>query len=35
VAAIIGRSEGSVKSLQHRALRSLKRLLERRAERGD
>jgi RNA polymerase sigma-70 factor (ECF subfamily) len=30
VAAIIGKSEGSVKSLQHRALRSLRRVLEKR-----
>ena len=30
VAEIIGKSEGSVKSLQHRALRTLRRLLERR-----
>lgn len=31
VAEIIGKSRGSVKALQHRALRSLRRLLERRA----
>lgn len=30
VARIIGKPEGSIKSLQHRALRSLRRLLERR-----
>jgi RNA polymerase sigma-70 factor (ECF subfamily) len=30
VAEIVGKSQGSVKSLQHRALRSLRRLLERR-----
>jgi RNA polymerase sigma-70 factor (ECF subfamily) len=30
IAEIIGKSEGSVKSLQHRALRSLRRLLEKR-----
>lgn len=30
VAQIIGKTEGSVKALQHRALRSLRRLLERR-----
>jgi RNA polymerase sigma-70 factor (ECF subfamily) len=30
VAEIVGKSEGSVKSLQHRALRSLRRLLEKR-----
>jgi RNA polymerase sigma-70 factor (ECF subfamily) len=28
IAEVIGKSEGSVKSLQHRALRSLRRLLE-------
>ena len=28
VAAILGKPEGAVKSLQHRALRALKRLLE-------
>lgn len=30
VAAIVGKNEGSVKALQHRALRSLRRVLERR-----
>ena len=33
VARIVGKSEGSVKSLQHRALRSLRRILERQANR--
>jgi RNA polymerase sigma-70 factor (ECF subfamily) len=30
IAEVIGKSEGSVKSLQHRALRSLRRLIEKR-----
>lgn len=34
IAAIIGKNEGSVKALQHRALRSLKRLLEQRGSRA-
>ena len=34
VAAIVGKNEGSVKALQHRALRSLRRVLERRGRRG-
>lgn len=34
VAAIVGKNEGSVKALQHRALRSLRRVLERRGQHG-
>jgi RNA polymerase sigma-70 factor, ECF subfamily len=34
VAEIVGKNEGSVKSLQHRALRNLRRALEKRGRRG-